>query len=422
MKQKYCIYCGKFFDGVNQELRDRVTIITCGNKIIEVGENIQCPSDAVYIDLSHLTVTPGLIDSHVHFDFVGSETFNTYCITDSDEMKALNTLRNAIKSLDLGVTTVRTTGTAFRGFGAVDVKRAIDKGFFSASRMVVAPHALGISGGHWDFSMFYMNSNPDVCEHIEQPYAFGAGADAFKNLVRKQMKYGADFIKIMAAGGFASPNDDPGEMQLDPTEMKAIIDTTKMYSKISTAHAYTSEVIDLLISYGVSGIEHGTLMKPHTANLIEENNILYVPTIKSLMPPDEDVDISKLPPKSPAYERKLKKYDVQLKESRKTVVDLIINSKATVGIGSDIVALYNNYDTWREIKAWRDLGIPALRTLVAATSGSAKVIGSNDLGVISPGKIADIVAWDKDLLNDHTAFSNCNFVMKEGHVIKSQGQ
>lgn len=419
MEKKSCIFCGKFFDGINEELREKVKIVTCGNTIVEVGEKIQCPSDADYIDLSDLTVTPGLIDAHVHYDFVGSETFSTYIITDSDEMKTLNTVKTAMQSLQLGITTARTTGTAFRGFGAIDAKRAIDRGFFPASRMIVAPHALGISGGHWDFSIFYMNSNHHVCEYLEQPYAFGAGADEFKNLVRKQIKYGADFIKIMAAGGFASPNDDPGEMQLDETEMKAIIDTAKLFSKPTTAHAYTSETIDLLINLGVTGIEHGTLMKPHTANLMEENDILYVPTIFSLMPPDDDIDVSKLPPKSPAYQKKLNKYEAQLKESRKTVIDLIMNSKTTVGLGSDIVAVYNNYDTWREFKAWRDIGIPALRALVAATSGSAKVIGREELGAIVPGKMADIAGWHKDLLNDHKAVSECSFVMKEGNVYKN---
>lgn len=414
----YYIICGKFFDGIDMELKDNMRIITRGKYIMEAGEKLPCPPDAETIDLSHLTVTPGLIDSHVHYEFVNPSTFSTYAITDTDEMKVLNTVHNAIESLQRGFTTIRTTGTAFRGFGCMDAKRAIDRGMFPASRMIVAPHALGISGGHWDFSVFYMNTNPYVCEFLEQPFAFGSGADAFKQLVRKQVKYGADFIKIMAAGGFASPGDDPGEMQLDKEEIKAIIDTARCCAKPTVAHAYTSEAIDLLIKLGVSEIEHGTLMKPHTANLIEENEIYYVPTIFSLMPPDDDIDMSKLPPKSPAYERKLAKYGAQLLESRKTVIDLIMNSKTTIGLGSDIVALYSNCDSWREFKAWRDIGIPALRTLVAATSANAKIIGREDLGMLAAGKIADIAAWSRDILTDHKAISECDFVMKEGVIYK----
>ena len=402
------------------ELKENMRLITKGKYIVACGDKLQQPSGADIVDLSHLTVTPGLIDSHVHFDFVNPDTFNTYAITDTDEMKALNTVHNAMESLQRGVTTVRTTGTAFRGFGCMDAKRAIDRGMFPASRMIVAPHALGISGGHWDFSTFYMNTNPYLCEFVEQPFAFGAGADSFKQLVRKQVKYGADFIKIMAAGGFASPLDDPGEMQLDRDEIKAVTDTAKCCLKPVAAHAYTSEVIDTLIELGISEIEHGTLMKPHTANLMEEKDIYYVPTIFSLMPPDEDTDLSKLPPKSPAYERKLVKYGPQLVETRKTIIDLIMNSKVTVGLGSDIVALYSNYDCWREFKAWRDIGIPPLRTLAAATSANARIVGRNDIGVLAAGKLADISGWSRDILTDHKAVSECDFVMKEGAIYKSK--
>ena len=418
MGEKYHIICGKFFDGVTEELKENINIQTEDTKITKVGKNLPCPSDAKVIDLSHLTVTPGLIDSHVHYDFVNSATFGNYALTDSDEMKTLNTIHNATVSLQRGFTTVRTTGTAFRGFGCIDAKRAIDRGMFPASRMVVAPHALGISGGHWDFSVFYTNTNPALCEFMEQPFALTSGADSFKTLVRKQVKYGADFIKIMAAGGFASPGDDPGEMQLDEDELKAIINTSKYCAKPTVAHAYTSETIDLLVKLGITEIEHGTLMKPHTANLMEENSIRYVPTIFSLMPPDDDIDVSKLPPKSPAYERKLKKYSAQLVESRKTVIDMILNSKATIGLGSDLVAVYSNCDSWREFKAWRDIGIPALRTLVAASSANARIIGRDDLGIIDSGKTADISAWGRDLISDHKALSECSFVMKEGTVYR----
>ncbi|MEL7568721.1 MAG: amidohydrolase family protein, partial [Dehalobacterium sp.] len=150
---------------------------------------------------------------------------------------------------------------------------------------------------------------------------------------------------------------------------------------------------------------------------MEENNIYYVPTIFSLMG-DPDVDSATLPPKSPAALRKLAKYADQLVESRETVIKLIMGGKITVGLGSDIVAGNLNTDSWREFKAWRDIGIPALRALVAATSDNAKIVGRKDTGVIAPGKLADIAAWSRDLINDPKALSQCSFVMKEGTVYK----
>ena len=414
---KKFLICGKFFDGKSEVLQENIKIIVEGKYIIAVGKDLKCPNDAEIIDLSYLTVTPGLIDSHVHFDFVGPNALSTYAITDSDEMKTLNTVYCAMKSLEGGFTTIRTIGSAFRGFGQLDAKRAIDKGMFPASRLVVAPHALNISGGHWDFSQ-YTSTNPYLSEIMERDcISVGNGKDVCKTMVRKQFKYGADFIKIMAAGGFGSPNDSPINPQFDEEEVKAIVETTNSFGKYVAAHAYTAESIEKLIRWGVKEIEHGSLLKQSTIDLMEEMDAALVCTLT----PYEDVihnDEEKLALKSVYFRDKLKLYGDQLKESRKVIVDAIMNKKVLIGYGSDIVAVYNNYDCWVEFKSWRDNGIPALRTLVAATSDNAKIIQRTDIGSLEIGKIADIAAWSKDILEDHEAISDCNFVMKEGKIYK----
>lgn len=413
---KYLI-CGKFFDGVNQRLEENVQILIENNSIREAGHNIPCPETAEIIDLSDLTITPGLIDSHVHYDFIGPENFSSYIVTDSDERKTLNVVHNCMVSLQNGYTTVRTTGTAFSRFGMVDAKTAVDQGLFPASRLLAAPHALGCSGGHWDFSSYLPVTNPMVSEFLEQSFALTAGSDNFRRLVQKQVKYGADFIKIMAAGGFASPRDDPGDPQLDESETAAIIHTAHQLGKPVAAHAYTSNVIDLLISQGVDEIEHGTLMQAHTAEEMVKKDIYYVPTLFSLMEPD-DVDLAKAPAKSPAMIYKQRKYAAQLQESRKIVIDLIKDGSLTIGLGSDIVAIVPSTDGWREFTAWRDLGIPPLRILKAGTSDNAKICRLDSVGALAPAKLADIAGWDRDILNDRKALAHCSFVMKEGTVYK----
>ncbi|MBG0765299.1 MAG: amidohydrolase family protein [Tissierellales bacterium] len=112
------------------------------------------------------------------------------------------------------------------------------------------------------------------------------------------------------------------------------------------------------------------------------------------------------------------KFGSQLQESRKVLIDSILNSNMTVGYGTDIVAVYNNYDCWREFKAWRDNGISALKTLKAATSINSEIVERKEIGTIEIGKKADIVAWEKDIINDHEAISSCNFVMKDGIIYK----
>ena len=416
MSKRY-IVCGQFFDGVNEVLEKDVKILVEGERILAVGKDLVCPDDAETIDLSHLTVTPGLIDSHVHIDFAESKNLGTYCFTDSDEMKTLNTVYCATKSLEGGFTTLRTMGSAFVGYGQMDAKRAIDRGMFTASRLIVAPHALNISGGHWDFSQ-HTSTNPGLSELMEREYvSVGNGVDRCKTMVRKQFKYGADFIKIMAAGGFGSPNDSPVDPQFDNDEVKAIVDTTNSFGSYVAAHAYTAEAIENLISLGVHEIEHGAMLEESTAKMMEEKGTILICT----MTPYEEVihdDQEKLALKSEFFRNKLKIYGERLKESRKIVVDLIKSRKVLVGYGSDVVTIYQNYDCWVEFRSWRDNGISALRTLVAATSDNAKICRLPDLGSLEPGKIADIAAWSSDLLNDHEALRYCDFVMKEGKVVK----
>lgn len=414
-KMKY-LFCGKFFDGVNQVLREQVGILIEDDTIIAVAENLDCPENAEKIDLSNLTVTPGLIDSHVHYDFISPDEFSHVALNNSDEMKTLTIVHNCMNALKKGITTVRLTGTFCRGFGPIDARRAIEKGLFPGSRILAAPHAIGSIGGHWDCSVFHSNTNPLVSEFLTQPYGLSAGADGFKNQVRLQAKYGADFIKVMAAGGFASPGDDPGMPQLDEPECRAIFDTARGLGLRTVVHAYNSDVIDNMILWGADEIEHATMIKKHTVELMKEHGTFCVPTLRTLTPPDDDIDKNATPSEPPAFIRKLAYYNDLLKEGWQTIVQMIKDEEIVVGLGADICMLYPNSDGWREFKAWRDLGIPALRTLVAATSANAKIIDRNEIGIITPGKKADIAGWHRNILTDHYALSECSFVMKEGMV------
>lgn len=414
----YFLKCGKLFDGERQELQKNINIIVKDDRIIEVGANIPQPKNAQLIDLSNLTITPGLIDAHAHFDFIGPSAFDTFSYSSSDDRRSMNILHNAHKSLLGGFTTIRLLGMSINSFGAIAAREAIAAGDFIGSRLIVAPHILGISGGHGDYSASFSDF-PALSDAMEDLNPFtGHGTDFFRKAVRKEVKYGADCIKIMATGGFASPNDDPYDCQLSDDEMRTIIDTSKQLNKPATAHAYSSELIQKLLNMGITGVEHGSLIDEDTCNLFEEKDAYLVCTF---LPYDEAVnmDEEKLATKSKHFIRKLLRYVDQLRSTRKLIVGKILEDKMKIGYGTDIVAVYNNYENWREFPIWRKSGIPALRTLKAATSVNASIVGNEDIGLIAPGKIADLAGWPRDIENDEEAISECGFVMKEGIIYKS---
>ena len=164
--------------------------------------------------------------------------------------------------------------------------------------MIVAPHLVCAPGSHGD-STQKIATNPKLSRFLETCIpTMGSGPDFFRDAIRHEVKLGADFIKIMATGGFFTPNDSPEDKQLSYEELKAIIDTAHSLHTTVTAHAYTTEFVTTLAELGIDGIEHASLIDEATAKLLEEKDIYLVPTF---CPYDENVllDEENLAQKSP---------------------------------------------------------------------------------------------------------------------------
>lgn len=408
------LICGKLYDGIHDELKENQEILIKDKYITEVGQDLETPEDCKIIDLSHLTVTPGMIDAHVHASFFDWREIDKDAVYYSDAMRALAVSECARRALAGGFTTIRHIGW-FREDYSLDVKRAIDNGFLEGSRMIVAPHFLCAPGSHGD-STQKIATNPQLSRFMETCYpTMGSGAEFFRDAVRHEVKLGADFIKIMATGGFFTPNDSPEDKQLSYDELKSIIETAHSLNTTVTAHAYTSELVTIMAELGIDGIEHASLIDENTAKLLEEKDIYVVPTF---CPYDEIVllDEEKLAQKSPEFQRKLRYYRDNLVESR----EILKKSNLRLGYGTDLVVGYQNYECGREYSAWLRNGMDPFRTLKAATSVNADILGISDkVGTIEPGKYADIAAWRRDLLTDDKALLDCAFVMKEGKETKA---
>ena len=403
------VVCGKLYDGIRDEIRGKSEILIEDGVILEVGEHTVSPTGTRIIDLSGLTVTPGMIDAHVHASFFDWREIPKDTVYYSDGMRALAAAECARKALAGGFTTIRHVGW-FREDYSLDVKRAVDAGFIRGARMIVAPHFLCTPGSHGDPSQS-VATNPALSGFLEKQYpTMGSGAEFFRDAVRHEVKIGADFIKIMATGGFFTPNDSPEDKQLSDEEMAAIIETAHALNRTVTAHAYTGDLITTLAELDIDGIEHASLIDKDTIRLLEEKDIYVVPT---LCPYDEIVllDEETLAEKSPDFQRKLRHYRDRLVESRR----MLFESSIRFGYGTDLVVGYQNYECGREYSAWLRNGISPYRALRAATAENARILGISDrVGTIEPGKLADLAGWSRDLLTDDKALLDCAFVMKEG--------
>lgn len=143
------ILCGKLYTGLEARFLEHAEILVHGKYIEEVGSNLPCPEGTEILDLSHLTVTPGMIDTHMHPEFFNWRDVYSDTIYNSDGYRTLATYCTAERALHGGFTTIRSMGW-FRESYELDVKRAINEGYLPGARLVVAPHLLGTTGSHAD--------------------------------------------------------------------------------------------------------------------------------------------------------------------------------------------------------------------------------------------------------------------------------
>ena len=184
------IICGKLYNGIDEEFKEGYKILVKNKKIEAIGRDIPQPETAEVIDLSDATVTPGMIDAHMHMDYIDWHTIREEVYTTSEEAKTIAIIRTAQKTLSRGFTTVRHPGgITSNGFGVLDVKRAIEKGYITGSRIVAAPRFLCGAGSHGDLSQGFAR-NPELSNIAQNMrLTLGAGKDFFVNAVREEIKY-----------------------------------------------------------------------------------------------------------------------------------------------------------------------------------------------------------------------------------------
>jgi len=396
------IHAGRLLDVKTGKTMTNQTILIQGDRIASVGADTRVPAGAQVIDLPNATVLPGLIDAHTHITMNPNFGYSRLAI--SVPRQALIGAHNANATLEAGFTTVRNVGAA--GYADVALRDAINAGDVPGPRMLVSGPALSITGGHGDNNLlpFEYNAAGD---------GVADGVDGVRHMVRRNIKYGADLIKIMASGGVLSKGDDPQASQYTPEEMKAIVEEAHRLGRKVAAHAHGAQAIRWASEAGVDSIEHGSYIDDAAIAAMKKNGTYLVPTLylsdwfmanaeKIGTPPDL---IAKAKDVMPA--------------ARKNVARAFA-AGVKVGFGTD-AAVYPHGMNAHEFAVMVKLGLTPLAAIQSATVNDAELLGWSDkIGAIEPGKWADIIAVDGDPLADVTTLERVKFVMKGGEVVKNQ--
>ena len=404
------ILAGRLFDATSEKVRENAVITIAGDRIAAVSDaaSAKPPDGAKVIDLSHYTVLPGLIDCHTHLGARADRYNEIYEFTDTPFDHAFYAVVNARKTLEAGFTTVRDVGS--QPFLAVDLRNAINEGFIPGPRVVASGPAISITGGHGDLNNFSPQTRVSMFPE-ERDFQIADDANQIRHVVRAQLKYGVDVIKILATGGVLSKGDSPGAPQFTFEELKAAADTAHMAGRKIAAHAHGTAGIKNAILAGIDSIEHASLIDDEGIRLAKERGTYLVMDIYN------DDYILNEAPKVGLPQENIEKEKMVGRLQRENF-EKAVKAGVKMAFGTD-AGVYPHGDNAKQFYYMVKFGMTPGQAIRAATSSAADLIGRpQDVGTIEPGKYADIVAVASDPLADVRALEHVDFVMKGGTIYK----
>ncbi|MGI8560023.1 MAG: amidohydrolase family protein [Luteimonas sp.] len=353
-------------------------------------------------DLGDVTLLPGLIDMHVHLD--SDPTYGGYTgLQFGDRFWSMLAVPNAERTLKAGFTTVRNVGSD--AWNDVGLRQAIDEGKIVGPRIVTAAYSFGATGGHCDSTFF-----PPSMEQ-KNPYNADSPEEARKS-VRSLRKYGAQVIKICATGGVFSRNTEPGQQQMSLDEMRAVADEAHQCGLKVAAHAHGAAGIKDAIRAGIDTIEHASLIDDEGIRLAKQHGTWLSMDIYNTDYTQAEGANNGVLEDNLRKDREIA--DLQRENFRKAHaagVKMVYGTDAGVyphGLNGDQFAVMVRY------------GMTPLQAIQAATVNAAEALGRADVGVLEPGRFADMVAVPGDPTADVALLENVSFVMKGGVAVKGK--
>lgn len=398
----------RVFDSVTGTMLEDHAVIVDGERFESVDPIGEEADRAVR--LAGLTLMPGLIDCHTHLagEVDSGQGYASLVMTNGAQDAVIG-VKHAGETLRAGFTTVRDVGS-FRAFTDIALRHAIDAGWVEGPRMMCAGAYVTCPGGGGDLTGLAV----DVDAVVPRELRFGvtSGVDQMRTNVRQILRYGADFIKVIATGAVMTSGTNPGAPEFTEDEIRAAVETAGLAGTFVAAHAHGAEGIKRAVRAGVRSIEHGSMLDDEAIDLMVDHGTYLVADMY-----DGDW-IAEEGPAMGYSEETLAKNDA-LNDTQRAGFAKAVAAGVRIAFGTDSGVIPHGTNA-RQFPLYVRHGLTPAQAIQSATLWAAEMMGRQDtVGSIAPGAYADLVAVSGNPLDDITALESPAGVMKSGRWVTS---
>jgi imidazolonepropionase-like amidohydrolase len=385
----------RVFDG--ETLHEGWAVRVNGNRIEAAGPAAGIDTaGAKVVDLPGATLMPGLVEGHSHIMLhpYNETSWNDQVEHEGLALRTARAVNHLCATLMAGFTTIRDLGTEGAGYADVELRQAVEQGIIPGPRVLAATRAIVATGAYGPKGFAPEWRVPQGGEET-------SGLDIVR-VVRDQIAHGADWIKLYGDYRWGPLRGSHPTFTED--EMKFAVETASSAGVPVAVHATTPEGMRRAILAGVTTIEHGDAGTPEIFKLMVEHHVVLCPTLAAGDATARYAGWNGREPEPQSIVHKRASFKAALAAG------------VTILSGSD-VGVFTHGTNAREIELMVEYGMPNIDALKAATSVAGQVLHLN-IGRVTPGMYADLIAVDGDPTRDISALRRVKFVMKAGAVYK----